>query len=180
MSSAPSPPAAGTEALREEFSALYGRHHQEIADYVRRRTGNRHATEDLVADVFVSALQAYPRWRDRGIPIRFWLLRIATHAVNRWARGRRRLRPVRLDDEPAERERSPANPDAARVTEALLTLPPRRQSVLVLHHVQELGVREIAAILGCREGTVKSRLARARAAFRDHLIRLRRSDDRSS
>ena len=66
------------------------------------------------------------------------------------------------------------------MTEALLTLPPRRQSVLVLHHVQELGVREIAAILGCREGTVKSRLARARAAFRDHLIRLRRSDDRSS
>ena len=75
---------------REAFSVLYRRHYSMLAAHVYRRTGNVHATEDLVADVFLTALRTLPRYRYRGIPVRFWLLRIATNAVNRWARRQRR------------------------------------------------------------------------------------------
>ncbi len=55
------------------FAALYRAHYPAIARYVYRRTGSRHATEDVVSEVFLSALQHLPRYRHRGIPIRCWL-----------------------------------------------------------------------------------------------------------
>ena len=65
-----------------------------IARYVYRRVGDGHVTEDLVADVFVSAMQAFARYRHNGVPLRAWLYRIATNRVNRWAR----LRTVASDE----------------------------------------------------------------------------------
>ncbi len=59
------------------FSALYRQYYPVVSDYVFRRTGDRHATEDLVADVFVIVMRSLPGYRHRGVPLRFWLLRIA-------------------------------------------------------------------------------------------------------
>jgi len=53
----------------------------------------------------------------------------------------------------------------------LLSLPPKYQAVLSLYYLEDLTVREVAAILKCSEGTVKSRLARARSRLRVKLNR---------
>lgn len=165
---------------RSAFSSLYRRHYRALAGYVYRRTGDVHATEDLVSDVFLTALRTLPRFRYRGVPVRFWLLRIATNAVNRWARRRRRRAVVSLDEAALEgvgAETAPTDGevDQERASLALLSLSPKFQSVLSLHYLEGLSIREVGTILGCRDGTVKSRLSRARDALREALAR-RRSD----
>jgi RNA polymerase sigma-70 factor, ECF subfamily len=157
------------------FGELYRRHHSAIARYIHRRVGDAHVTEDLVADVFVSALKAFRAYRDNGIPIRSWLYRIATNRVNRWARRERGRAMKRLEtDVEAAREAShDENSSREFARTALLTLAPRFQTVLSLHYLEGLSITEVAATLGCREGTVKSRLHRGREKLRERLQRRR-------
>ena len=158
------------------FAELYRRHYTAIAGYVYRRIGNAHTTEDLVAETFMTAMRALPRYRHRGTPIRAWFYRIATNTVSRWVR-RDRHRSVRGLDECSPSDASvttsvmnePANLEHART--ALLSLKPKHQAVLTLHYLEQMRVEEVAAVIGCRVGTVKSRLSRAREALRDRLTR---------
>ena len=78
------------------FGALYERYRPTLVNYVYRRTGDVHATEDLVADTFLIVMRSLRGYRYRGVPFRFWLLRIATNVVNRWARRQRRRLPASL------------------------------------------------------------------------------------
>jgi len=158
---------------RQAFAALYRRHYRAVASHVFRRTGDVHVTEDLVADVFLIALRTLPRYRYRGVPVRFWLLRIATNTVNRWIRRRRRGLVLADVDVPLPAT-APGGPgegsaDGPAARRALLTLSPKHQAVLALHYLEDLTVDEVAAVIGCRPGTVKSRLARAREALRTRL-----------
>jgi RNA polymerase sigma-70 factor (ECF subfamily) len=154
---------------REAFAALYRRHYPAIARYVRRRVGDEGLAADLVAETFLTALEHLPRYRDRGLPFRAWLYRLATSRVHRWLRRRPPARVLPLDEQeppsapPAER----APVELARA--ALLTLAPRYQAALTLFHLEGLSVEETAAALGCRPGTVKARLSRGRAQLRRKL-----------
>ncbi len=98
----------------EAFARLYRKHRPMLLDHVYRRTGDVHVTEDLVADVFLEALRSLPGYRYRGVPLRFWLLRIATHAVNRWGRRHRRKRFALL--RPSGFTNGPCLPQSARRT----------------------------------------------------------------
>ncbi len=159
------------KADREAFAALYRRHYQRVANYVFRRVGEVHATEDLVAEVFLAALRSLPRYRYRGVPFEAWLLRIATNTVNRWAGRRRRVAETRLAAELSKESVRPTRigdgaGDHDRARQAMLCLSPKHQSVLSLHYLEGLNVNEVAAVVGCSVGTVKSRLSRARDAIR--------------
>ncbi len=159
---------------RQAFAELYRQHYRALSNYVFRRTGDAHATEDLVADVFLIVLRTLPRYRYRGVPLRFWLLRIATNAVNRWVRRRARRDTEVLDtDGLPDPKANPAGADGQidqeRARIALLSLKPKHQAVLSLHYLEGLAVKEVSAVIGCRVGTVKSRLARARDALRQKL-----------
>jgi RNA polymerase sigma-70 factor (ECF subfamily) len=146
------------------FAEIYELHYAAIASYVYRRTGDRDATEDLIAETFLIALREIVRFRWRGIPVRHWLYRIATHATNRWARRRR------FFDLAGAKEKSVAGaPDRSFVHHALRRLPSRFQEVLSLHYLAGLPLADVARLLGIAQGTVKSRLARARDALRRRL-----------
>jgi RNA polymerase sigma-70 factor (ECF subfamily) len=156
------------------LAALYREHYAPVAGYVYRRVGDVHVAEDLVAEVFLTVVRSLRQYRHRGVPFKAWLFRIATNTVNRWARQRRKRAArelARLSEStmPRGEPKSLNDPDAAVVRMAMLTLPPRYQSVLALHYLEGLSVSEVAATLGCRVGTVKSRLSRAREALRDRL-----------
>ena len=160
---------------REAFALFYRRHYEAIAGYVFRRVGDVHTTDDVVAEVFLTAMRSLPRYRYRGVPVSAWLYRIATNKVNRWARGQRRRAMNSLDadivDEPtAAASGDGGRADADRTRRALLTLSPKHQAVLALHYLEGLRVDEVAAVIGCRTGTVKSRLSRARDALRERLL----------
>jgi RNA polymerase sigma-70 factor (ECF subfamily) len=156
---------------RAAFGELYHMHYGAVAGYLYRRTGDVHATEDLTGEVFLSAMRWMSRFRYRGIPFRAWLMRIATNAANRWARRRRwhaRARSNGLPVGGAVAERGPASgaDEVERAQACMLSLPVRYQAVLALHYLEGLSVEQVSVILGCRVGTVKSRLHRAREIMR--------------
>jgi RNA polymerase sigma-70 factor (ECF subfamily) len=156
------------------FAALYRCHYPCIVGCLYRRIGDTHIAEDLAADTFLSAMKALPGYRVTDVPFRIWLLRIATNAANRWARQRLKLKLGRVAFTPlasgAAGERQAAMEEAQA---AMLALAPAFQSVLSLHYLESLSLDEVATVLGCRIGTVKSRLARARAAMKAELERRR-------
>lgn len=158
---------------RELFAVLYRRHYPAIAGYLYRRTGDPHATEDLVADVFLAALRKLPGYRHRGVPLRAWLFRIATNAANRWARRNRRMARFEESSAVTSDESSGRAIEQDRAQEAMLRLAPKHQAVVALHHLEGMSIEEVAEVVGCRVGTVKSRLSRARDAMRAALTNRR-------
>ncbi len=164
--------AAGDPEL---YATLYRRHFEPIAGYLLRRTGNPALAEDLAADTFLAAWKALPTYQNSGIPFRAWLLRIATNRANAVARRERTRRRIYAF---LPRPASHHAPQAAHPTDeadhlytALARLRPEHQSVIALVHLEGLSVEQAARILDTPEGTIKSRLHRARTALRAELTR---------
>ena len=78
--------------------------------------------------------------------------------------GRRHVRGRSLEMERARRVNPPA-PDAPDLRAALLALPPRQRAAIALHSLDDRPVAEIASLLGCSAGTVKTHLSRGREAL---------------
>ncbi|HEV3343307.1 MAG TPA: RNA polymerase sigma factor [Pirellulales bacterium] len=153
----------------DAMAQLYREHYPPIARYVLRRVGNASEADDVVAEVFLMMVRSLPRYRQQGAPFRAWLYRLATDQIGRWARRRRRQLQKRLTDLAG---RPAPDCDRAELLRVVLaTLPDRLQSVLALHYLEQLPVAEITRVLGCAEGTVKSRLARGRELLRARLER---------
>jgi len=155
------------------FGPLYRRHAAAIARYLRRRLGDPHVVEDALSETFEQALVRLDRYRSQGIPLRAWLYRLANGCVHR-ARRRAASRAMeRLDADPEASAESPDEPAerARHARSALLRIAPRYQTALALFYLEGLSVDEVARICGCRPGTIKSRLARGRAALRRRLER---------
>jgi RNA polymerase sigma-70 factor (ECF subfamily) len=131
--------------------------------------------DDLVQDAFVRVLRGLGGFDPRGpAKLSTWILTIATRVV---LNDKRRARPEPLAEEPlAPRAHEPAAAVdraqlAAAIGAAVAALPDAQRAVLVLREYHDLDYAEIADALEVDLGTVKSRLARARTAVRDHLAR---------
>jgi RNA polymerase sigma-70 factor (ECF subfamily) len=125
--------------------------------------GDRATAEDVVQEAFVRALDHIRTFRRADNP-EAWLSRVAINLQrSRWRRLKRyaRLEP-RLVDRTLPTELAPDSIDLMNV---LATLPSAQREVVVLHHLADLPVTDIAAALGLSVGTVKSRLSRARLAL---------------
>ena len=155
---------------RHAFAQLYRAHYPAVAGYLYRRTGDTHIAEDLVSEVFISVLRYLPRYRQRNIPFKYWLYRIATNKANRWAKKHKRsAKNIQYNEaivDPASESDLNTRQDSQRAINALLNLPPNFQSVIALYHIEELSIEQISLVLKCKPGTVKSRLSRARQALR--------------
>jgi RNA polymerase sigma-70 factor (ECF subfamily) len=140
-------------------------------------TGSAADAEEAAQDAFVRAWRALPRFRP-GAPFRPWLLAIVANEARtrRRSAARREGWTARAAAAVGE-EPPPAGPlatvlvreRAAELAGALAALEERDRTVLVLRYVLELSEREMAAALGCRPGTVKSRLSRALDRLREEV-----------
>ena len=134
---------------------------------------------DATQETFVSAWTHRDALRDPD-KLDAWLGRINLNACRTQLRrrGRTRVREVRLPD-PEEGTEQPSTEraldertaDADLFDRAFARLSVDDRAVLVLHHLQERPVAQIAAIVGAPEGTIKSRLHRARAALESALAK---------
>jgi len=162
------------------FGRLYRRHYPRVAGYLYRRTGDVHLSEDLAAETFIAVWRGLGGYRRTGAPFEAWLLRIATNTLRRWMRrhrGRSAARPGG-DGSDAWADAATGAPaedgaDVARIVrDAVRRLSMPHQDVIALVHYESLSIEQAALVLGVPPGTVKSRLARARAALREDLERL--------
>lgn len=168
----PKPDSSTALFQAESFGLLYREHYGAIAGLIYRRTGNKHATEDLTNDVFVAAFRSLQTYRAQ-VPILVWLRRIAHNRVNRWVRREAGLRGL-LRRIPIFREVLLApgfEGERAPALAALLRLPASQQEVLSSHYLEGMSLEEIGAMLGVSDQAVKSRLARARESLRRELER---------
>jgi RNA polymerase sigma factor (sigma-70 family) len=142
--------------------------------------GSAADAEEATQDAFLKAHRALGRFL-AGAPFRPWLLRIvANEARNRIAAAERRSRlELRVAGERRADDAVPS-PEAAllgserrrELLDALARLGDRDRVVISCRYLLELSERETAAALGCRPGTVKSRLSRAMTRLRAELEEL--------
>jgi len=135
-------------------------------------TGDQQLAEDLVQSALVKASLRWPRLVSTGDPEPWIRTVLYREHVSWW---RRRKVPEVLAAEPPEPS-SPIAPDfvdtlvqAQTLRVALLRLPPGQRAVIVLRHFEDRSDREVAALLGCSVGTLRSQNARGLAALR-HVV----------
>jgi RNA polymerase sigma-70 factor (ECF subfamily) len=154
---------------RRAMEALYHRFKRRVFSLVARIAGSGDA-EEVSQEVFVRIFRGLPRFRGES-QLSTWIYRLAVNAPLSHVERR----PRRAEGEEAlahipAREGPKSDPYlAARLQKALVALPAGYRAVLVLHDVEGLAHEEIAEILGCRVGTSKSQLHKARAKMRDLL-----------
>lgn len=139
--------------------------------YATSLTGNQDAALDVLQDVWLKVVRGIRRLKDPG-SLKPWLYAI-THgvAVDRIRRDYRRdkVEQAQLDGTLKIDEPSFAKEDAIEVHHALSRLGVKHREVLVLHFLQDLSILEIADVVGCSEGTVKSRIHYAKRQLKQIL-----------
>lgn len=160
------------EGDRHAFGQLVGRYEGTVVNYLTRLTRDRSRAEELAQDAFLRLYERAARYQERGQLLPY-LLRIASNLLRSEERRSRRWRTLSvlvgssLSAPEPNQERRLLSGEATRVVEdAIQALPLRYRSPLVLREIEGLSYREIAIALGCREGTVKSRINRARERLR--------------
>lgn len=147
-----------------EFDDFYTASFQRITGQVYAMIGNRDEAQECVQEAFVRAW-AHRRKLDRAEHPEAWVRTTAYRlAVSRWRRTMRGRRPAdRALSAPVETA-APSETHVALVA-ALKQLPEAQRQALVLHHIADLPVQEVAREVGVPEGTIKARLSRGRAAL---------------
>ena len=152
---------------REEFTSLYAASFPRLVGQLYAMTGDRAEAQDAVQEAFVRAW-AHRDQIDAGPGAEAWVRVTAWRiAVSRWRRAREGVRLMLLTARP-DRVAGPG-PERVAFVEALRQVPAEQRRALVLYHVADLTVEQIAAETGVRPGTVKARLARGRAALAPYL-----------
>ena len=155
----------------EAFADLIAVMERPLLYYAMSLTGNQDAALDVLQDVWLRVVRGIRRLKDPG-SLKPWLYAI-THgvAVDRIRRDYRRdkAEQAQLDDAFNIDEPSFGGEDATAIRDALSRLGVKHREVLVLHFLQDLSILEIANVVGCSEGTVKSRIHYAKRQLKQIL-----------
>jgi RNA polymerase sigma-70 factor, ECF subfamily len=151
----------------EEFTTFYTATFHRLVGQLYAMTGDQAEAQDAVQEAFVRAWARRGKFSRDGAPeswIRVTAWRIA---VSRWRRSRDGGRLLRLA---ATAEAVPGpGPDRVAFADALRKVPAEQRRALVLYHLCDLTVDQIAVETGVPAGTVKARLARGRTNLMPHL-----------
>jgi RNA polymerase sigma-70 factor, ECF subfamily len=157
---------------------LFARYQRQIYQLALGITRDAETAEEVLQDTFYR-LHKHAAQLDGSLPLLPWLYRVAANLSYNQARRRHAwaepfhvlaerlfVPPWRSPEHIAEEHEV-----QAIVRATLDALSPKHRAVLVLHYIHEYSVQEIAAILDCPEGTVKSRLHHARKLLKEQLER---------
>ena len=167
------------------FNEVVTRYKAKVYNYLYRMTGSSDDAEDLTQEVFIRMYTSIDSFRSQS-SLNTWLFRIASNlCVDRFRRAKNRTAAYSLDepilggetdgghefpDTTYEPQRLLENVEMAeQIQRALAQLPEKLRATLILHDVEGMPYEEIAQVVGCPLGTVKSRLFNARMQLRQKL-----------
>lgn len=168
----------------EAYDLLVRRYQQRIYALAYNMTGSKEDAEDRVQDVFIKAFRSLKHFKGQS-SFYTWLYRIAVNRTINFLKTRKNRVTMSLNDMDAGAERDPAyvelrarespvrdvslNELQEKLNRALLTLSNNHRTVVVLHDIQGVPHEEIARVMGCSQGTVRSRLFYARQHLQKEL-----------
>jgi RNA polymerase sigma-70 factor (ECF subfamily) len=161
------------------FGELVRRHGNSVLGYLMKMSSNRHEAEDLFQDTFKRVHEKAHTFK--GNRFKSWLFSIATNVAIDGMRRRKRMRFVSLNqkldcanpdsdcleavatadssNEPSEEATKTERTE--KVRRAVGALPEKQRATLVLAYYQQLSYTEVAQVMGCSVGTVKTQMYRA-------------------
>ena len=167
------------------FEQLVTDNEKRIYNLCCRLTGNPDDGAELAQEAFLNAWRGLEKFHGES-SFATWLYRLASNACIDFLRKEKRRRSLSmtlsLDDEEegrqaelpdqrfAPEERLEQAENRRAIAQALEAVSPEHRQVLVMREINGLSYAEIGQVLGLEEGTVKSRIARARAALRKRLL----------
>ncbi len=163
----------------QAFEQLILRYQRQIFSLIYQMTRDVEIVEDIGQDVFVAAFRAIKDFQAKS-SFFTWLYRIAINHCKNYTASANRVKEFEhryqqeynADGDDADRARSPhstllAKEFVEQMEQAVLMLPEEQRTVLVLCEFEGLSYQEIADVLECPVGTVRSRLSRARTTLQD-------------
>ena len=166
------------ERVRQDFTEFVTARSAELLRLAYVLTADRHAAEDLLQNTLIKAATHWGRIHSSPEAYVRRIMYREQVSLWRW-RARRPETAMAQVPEPSER----LEPDQAGTVEArldlkgaLLALPPRKRAVLVLRYLEDLPEDQVASILGCSVGTVRSQTHKAIAQLKLDLPSLGLSD----
>jgi RNA polymerase sigma-70 factor (ECF subfamily) len=167
------------EGDRDAFAAIVRSHQRRVYAVAMRMTRRHEVADDITQDTFVRAYRSLGKF-ELGRPLRPWLTRIAVNLSINYLNGVARKEEPLNEDRPEtaeSRDSLDANPERALQSQelaldlerAVARLPQEQRTVFLLKVVEEMRYEEIAKLLGISEGTVMSRLSRARGRLKGML-----------
>ena len=154
---------------RDDFEDFVAARYAALLRTAYLLTGHRADAEDLLQTTLARCV---PAWhRISGDPEPYVRKVLVRENVTRWRRRRWREVPTEAVDTSLGGASEAVGPERTVLVGALGQLPPRQRAAVVLRHVEDLTEREVASIMGCSVGTVKSQthagLARLRSLLSD-------------
>jgi RNA polymerase sigma-70 factor, ECF subfamily len=159
------------------FEPLYLRYRTRLYRYLRVRLSSNEDAADVTHQVFLIALDALPRYQQRGLPFAAWLFRIAHHvAVNITRRQHPTVSWNALPETLALLEESGPEAQALRqetlahLRTWLTRLSAEKRELLALRFAAGLTVPQIAVVVGKNPDAVKKQLSRLLQSYREHYL----------
>ncbi len=173
------------------FEQLVVKYQTQVYNLCLRMTGNPEDAADMTQETFLKAWRNLEGFHGEAA-FSTWLYRLASNACLDYLRSvkRRPVLPLTVSDDDGEEQTvdiadSTSSPEEALISkeerellqEAMSSLDPEQRQILTLRVVNDLSYTEIAQVLSLKEGTVKSRLARARNNLRKKLEKIGNKSD---
>ena len=170
-----------------KFGYLFDQYYKPIFGYIYHRIMLYDESRDIAAETFLKAFLAFPEYKFRGIPISAWLYRIAGNEINQYYR-KNKYNPESLnrlmennsniqnsfnkseDERFYLEEELQKHQEFILVQNAIKTLNLKYQEVISLRYFENKNIKEIAYIIGKKEGTVKSLLSRGIEKLRKIIV----------
>jgi RNA polymerase sigma-70 factor (ECF subfamily) len=164
---------------RDAAACLYHRHIDRVHRICCRIVLDPSQAQDCVQEVWLKVFRSLGRFRGQS-SFAAWLNSVATNtAIDHYRRSKRRGNPVDIDDpqveslaadEPAGEQQLDDLLVRQRIQEALEEISVSQRTAFVLRYYEDMPLPEIARILGCREGTVRTHIRRGLLALRARLM----------
>jgi RNA polymerase sigma-70 factor (ECF subfamily) len=153
------------------FEMLFDRYNGRLLYYLRRLLGTGGQAEDILQSVWLKVVRKIGTLREPRA-VRAWMYRIAhNEAIQQLRDSGREIALNEAEDTleaiPEEEESSPV--DSARVHAALDEISPAHRAVLTLRFMDDLSYEEMAGVVGCSIGTIRSRIHYAKRALRERM-----------